>query len=108
MYTEPIAQPLSQENLIMDEVDYDRKACTNVEKLAEANLPTEFGLFRIMGFRNTQSGEDFVALVKGELSPDKASLVRIHSQCLTGDVFHSLKCDCGPKVSRRAASPPGF
>jgi 3,4-dihydroxy 2-butanone 4-phosphate synthase/GTP cyclohydrolase II len=98
MYIEPIAQQLPQENLIMDEVDSGHKVCSHVEKLAEANLPTEFGLFRIMGFRNTQSGEDFVALVKGELSPDKASLVRIHSQCLTGDVFHSLKCDCGPQL----------
>ena len=93
----PTQQP-KQDNLLMDELESDYKACTNVEKLAEANLPTEFGLFRIMGFRNTQTGEDFVALVKGELCADKASLVRIHSQCLTGDVFHSLKCDCGPQL----------
>lgn len=72
--------------------------CEDVEKLAEANLPTEFGLFRIIGFKNKRTGEDFVALVKGELTPDRASLVRIHSQCLTGDVFHSVKCDCGPQL----------
>jgi 3,4-dihydroxy 2-butanone 4-phosphate synthase / GTP cyclohydrolase II len=73
-------------------------SCTNVEKLAEANLPTEFGLFRIIGFKNTKTDEDFIALVKGDLIPTRASLVRIHSQCLTGDVFHSIKCDCGPQL----------
>src|SRR5262244_3472899 len=71
-----------------------------VKKEAEANLPTEFGHFRIVGFRSATSDEEFVALVKGEISPDHATLVRIHSQCLTGDVFHSLKCDCGPQLKR--------
>jgi GTP cyclohydrolase II len=71
-----------------------------VKKEAEANLPTEFGHFRIVGFRSSTSDEEFVALVKGEISPDHATLVRIHSQCLTGDVFHSLKCDCGPQLER--------
>lgn len=73
-------------------------SCATIEKLAEANLPTEFGLFRIIGFKNTATDEDFIALVKGELTADRASLVRIHSQCLTGDVFHSVKCDCGPQL----------
>jgi 3,4-dihydroxy 2-butanone 4-phosphate synthase/GTP cyclohydrolase II len=71
-----------------------------VTKAAEANLPTEFGCFRIVGFRSATSDEEFVALVKGEIKPDRATLVRIHSQCLTGDVFHSLKCDCGPQLER--------
>jgi len=71
-----------------------------VKKEAEANLPTEFGLFRIVGFRSETSDEEFVALVKGEIDPGHATLVRIHSQCLTGDVFHSLKCDCGPQLKR--------
>jgi 3,4-dihydroxy 2-butanone 4-phosphate synthase/GTP cyclohydrolase II len=71
-----------------------------VKKEAEANLPTEFGYFRIVGFRSMTSHEEFVALVKGEINPDRATLVRIHSQCLTGDVFHSLKCDCGPQLKR--------
>src|ERR1044072_3517499 len=72
--------------------------CKGVERLAEAHLPTEFGDFQIIGFTGKATGEDFVALVKGDLTPDKASLVRIHSQCLTGDVFHSIKCDCGPQL----------
>lgn len=71
-----------------------------VKKEAEANLPTEFGPFRIVGFRSTTSDEEFVALVKGEINPKTPTLVRIHSQCLTGDVFHSLKCDCGPQLQR--------
>ena len=69
-------------------------------KEAEAKLPTEFGLFRIVGFRSATSDEEFVALVKGEINPKQPTLVRIHSQCLTGDVFHSLKCDCGPQLER--------
>jgi 3,4-dihydroxy 2-butanone 4-phosphate synthase / GTP cyclohydrolase II len=77
----------------------DKKPCLGVDRLAEADLPTEFGPFKIIGFRGRETGEDFVALVKGELSPDRASLVRIHSQCLTGDVFHSIKCDCGPQLN---------
>lgn len=67
---------------------------------AEAKLPTEYGVFRIIGFRSTTSDEEFVALVKGEIDPNQPTLVRIHSQCLTGDVFHSLKCDCGPQLQR--------
>ena len=72
--------------------------CTGVERLAEANLPTESGTFRIIGFKSNLTGEEYPVLVKGELSPEKPSLVRIHSQCLTGDVFHSLKCDCGRQL----------
>ena len=67
---------------------------------AEAKLPTEFGQFKIVGFRSTISDEEFVALVKGKLDATIPTLVRIHSQCLTGDVFHSLKCDCGPQLTR--------
>lgn len=63
-------------------------------------MPTEFGPFRIVGFRSLTSDEEFVALVKGDIKPEEPTLVRIHSQCLTGDVFHSLKCDCGPQLQR--------
>jgi 3,4-dihydroxy 2-butanone 4-phosphate synthase/GTP cyclohydrolase II len=69
-----------------------------IERVAEANLPTEFGCFRIVAFREKNTGEEFVALVKGELDPNVPTLVRIHSQCLTGDVFHSTKCDCGRQL----------
>ena len=81
--------------------DLDRATVgSTVKKEAEANLPTEFGPFRIIGFRGTTNGEEFVALVKGDIDPEEPTLVRIHSQCLTGDVFHSLKCDCGPQLQR--------
>src|SRR5690348_2856410 len=69
-----------------------------VERVAEARLPTETGDFRIVGFRSLISPEEFVALVKGDLRADRPSLVRIHSQCLTGDVFGSVKCDCGRQL----------
>ena len=69
-----------------------------VERVAEARLPTEMGEFRIIGFRSLNSAEEFVVLVKGELRPDRPSPVRIHSQCLTGDVFGSVKCDCGRQL----------
>lgn len=72
--------------------------CTGVERVAEANLPTEVGLFRIVGYRTRATGEEFIALVKGRLDAITPSLVRIHSQCLTGDVFHSTKCDCGRQL----------
>jgi 3,4-dihydroxy 2-butanone 4-phosphate synthase/GTP cyclohydrolase II len=70
-----------------------------IERVAEANLPTEFGCFRIVGFREKRTGEEFVALVKGQLDQATPTLVRIHSQCLTGDVFHSNKCDCGRQLN---------
>jgi len=69
-----------------------------VERVAVANLPTEWGDFKIAGYRSKTSSEEFVVLFKGKLRPDVATLVRIHSQCLTGDVFGSEKCDCGEQL----------
>ena len=70
----------------------------SVERVASAKLPTQFGEFRIAGYRSLTSNEEFVVLYKGEMRPDIPTLVRIHSQCLTGDVFGSIKCDCGPQL----------
>ena len=70
----------------------------SVERVAEARLPTEMGEFRVAGYRSRTSDEEFVVLYKGELSRDTPTLVRIHSQCLTGDVFGSTKCDCGRQL----------
>lgn len=72
----------------------------SVERVAVARLPTEIGDFQIAAYRSLSSGEEFVALFKGELRPDVPTLARIHSQCLTGDVFHSVKCDCGRQLDR--------
>ncbi|HEY6119649.1 MAG TPA: GTP cyclohydrolase II [Pyrinomonadaceae bacterium] len=71
-----------------------------VQRVAEARLPTDFGEFRIIGYRSVNSNEEFVVLVQGELRQDRPTLVRIHSQCLTGDVFGSTKCDCGQQLRR--------
>ncbi|HEV2829094.1 MAG TPA: GTP cyclohydrolase II [Pyrinomonadaceae bacterium] len=70
----------------------------SVERVAVATLPTEWGDFEIAGYRSLTSDEEFVALYKGELRREIPTLVRIHSQCLTGDVFGSTKCDCGPQL----------
>jgi GTP cyclohydrolase II len=72
----------------------------SVERVAEAKLPTEWGVFQIAGYRSLVSAEEFVVLYKGEMRPDVPTLVRIHSQCLTGDVFGSMKCDCGEQLHR--------
>ena len=69
-----------------------------VKKAAEAKLPTKHGEFRMVGFENAISGEHHVALVKGDIKPGEEVLVRVHSECLTGDAFGSLKCDCGEQL----------
>ncbi len=71
-----------------------------VEKVATAKLPTQIGEFRIAGYRSMTSDEEFVVLYKGEMVAEIPTLVRIHSQCLTGDVFGSIKCDCGPQLHK--------
>jgi 3,4-dihydroxy 2-butanone 4-phosphate synthase/GTP cyclohydrolase II len=75
-----------------------RASAPTIERVATARLPTEYGEFRIIGYRSLTSSEEFVALVRGELREDCPTLVRIHSQCLTGDVFGSVKCDCGRQL----------
>ena len=70
----------------------------SVKRIAEARLPTETGEFRIVGYRSLTSDEEFIALVRGKLDSEKPTLARIHSQCLTGDVFGSTKCDCGQQL----------
>ncbi|MFN2530807.1 MAG: GTP cyclohydrolase II [Pyrinomonadaceae bacterium] len=71
-----------------------------VERVAIANLPTKWGDFQIGGYKSLISDEEFVAIFKGDMSRDIPTLVRIHSQCLTGDVFGSTKCDCGNQLQR--------
>ncbi|HEX6730713.1 MAG TPA: GTP cyclohydrolase II [Pyrinomonadaceae bacterium] len=75
-------------------------ATLSVEQVAVATLPTEWGDFQIAGYRSRVSDEEFVVLFKGNLRRDIPTLVRIHSQCLTGDVFGSTKCDCGEQLHR--------
>lgn len=76
------------------------KKTISVERVATANLPTQTGKFQIAGYRSLNSNEEFVVLYKGEMQKDIPTLIRIHSQCLTGDVFGSIKCDCGPQLHK--------
>lgn len=76
------------------------KQALTVERVSTARLPTEVGAFQIAGYRSTISDEEFVVLYKGEIAAETPTLVRIHSQCLTGDVFGSTKCDCGQQLRR--------
>ena len=69
-----------------------------VRKTAEASLPTGYGPFRIHAFESLIDGQENIALVMGEIKPDEPVLVRVHSQCLTGDVFFSSRCDCGDQL----------
>lgn len=70
-----------------------------VRRIAEAALPTQFGEFRIIAFENQIDGHEHVALVAGEIAGEQDVLVRMHSECLTGDVFHSERCDCGAQLT---------
>jgi 3,4-dihydroxy 2-butanone 4-phosphate synthase/GTP cyclohydrolase II len=73
------------------------------EKVIIAKLPTRFGDFDIFGFENETDGEQALAIVSGDLEASTAPLVRIHSQCFTGDTLHSLRCDCGEQLERALA-----
>ena len=83
---------------IEDLIQYRKHMETLVVKKAEAALPTEFGTFRVIGFQSLLDDSDYVALVKGEWEKDEPVLVRVHSECLTGDVFGSFRCACGPQL----------
>src|SRR5262245_6625898 len=67
-------------------------------KVAQTSLPTPFGTFRLLGFQSPDKSENLIALVMGNVSGDDPALIRIHSQCLTGDVFGSGRCDCGDQL----------
>jgi GTP cyclohydrolase II len=87
--------------LLINDSPHGRRGLTHpstVERVAEARLPTDFGEFRIAGYRSRYSDEEFVALSRGELREERPTLVRIHSQCMTGDVFGSVRCDCGRQL----------
>lgn len=75
-------------------IEYRRKQETMIERLVETNLPTEYGNFRAIVFKSTIDRKEHVALVMGEITRYSKTLVRVHSECLTGDVFHSSRCDC--------------
>ena len=80
-------------------IEYRKKDASLIKRAAEANLPTSHGDFRMVGFENALNGEHHVAHVKGNIKPGDEILVRVHSECLTGDAFGSLKCDCGEQLN---------
>ena len=83
--------------------DYCRVHDNHMREEAVAKLPTDYGEFTIHGFVNDITGEEHVALVKGEIGDGRDVLVRVHSECLTGDVFGSRRCDCGDQLHRAMA-----
>lgn len=83
---------------IADLIAYRRSNEKHVEQLSVANLPTEFGDFKAYVYRSTIDGSEHIALVAGEITEDTPTLVRVHSECETGDIFGSLRCDCGPQL----------
>jgi 3,4-dihydroxy 2-butanone 4-phosphate synthase / GTP cyclohydrolase II len=83
---------------VADLIAYRRRNDKLIERVVEAQLPTKFGDFRVVGFRSLVDDKHHVAMVKGEIDGQDDVLVRVHSECLTGDVFHSLRCDCGQQL----------
>lgn len=83
---------------ITDLIKYRLKTETFVKNVAQAMLPTKFGEFRINIFLDTLHGQEHIALIKGHVADQKNILVRVHSQCITGDIFHSIRCDCNEQL----------
>ncbi len=83
---------------IADLISYRRRHDRLIERVVDTRLPTAFGDFTAVGYRSTIDDKHHVALVKGDVSGKDDVLVRVHSECLTGDVFHSLRCDCGEQL----------
>lgn len=83
---------------IADLIAYRKRTEKYIERAAETDLPTLYGMFHLIGYTNSLDEKEHVALVYGDIDPAKATLVRMHSECLTGDVFGSSLCDCGPQL----------
>jgi 3,4-dihydroxy 2-butanone 4-phosphate synthase / GTP cyclohydrolase II len=83
---------------VADLIEYRRRHERLVERMTTVQLPTAYGEFTAVAFRETMTGKHHVALVKGDVEGAENVLVRVHSECLTGDVFHSLRCDCGEQL----------
>ncbi|PDO10179.1 MAG: bifunctional 3,4-dihydroxy-2-butanone 4-phosphate synthase/GTP cyclohydrolase II [Candidatus Reconcilbacillus cellulovorans] len=84
---------------IRDLIRYRNEKEKLVKREIEVRLPTDYGLFTAVGYSNEVDQKEHVALVKGKIDPDRPTLVRVHSECLTGDVFRSHRCDCGPQLA---------
>ena len=89
---------------IADMVAYRRRTESQVTRVAEARIPTDHGEFRAVGYDSVLDGIEHIALVRGEIGDGQDVLVRVHSECLTGDVFGSRRCDCGPQLDAALAA----
>jgi 3,4-dihydroxy 2-butanone 4-phosphate synthase/GTP cyclohydrolase II len=89
---------------IADLIDYRRRKEVQVVRVAEARIPTPHGAFRAVGYDSKLDGIEHIALVYGDIEDGENVLVRVHSECLTGDVFGSLRCDCGPQLEAALAA----
>jgi 3,4-dihydroxy 2-butanone 4-phosphate synthase/GTP cyclohydrolase II len=89
---------------IADLIAYRRRTEKQVERVADARIPTRHGTFRALGYRSFIDGTDHIALVRGDIGDGDDVLVRVHSECLTGDVFGSQRCDCGPQLDAALAA----
>jgi len=83
---------------IADLISYKRKHEKLITREVEINLPTEYGDFKVIGYTETLTGKEHIALIKGDISEETPVLTRVHSECLTGDVFSSRRCDCGSQL----------
>jgi 3,4-dihydroxy 2-butanone 4-phosphate synthase / GTP cyclohydrolase II len=88
---------------VADLIEYRRRTEKLVERVVAVRLPTDFGEFQAVAYRELLTGKQHVALVKGDVEGAEDVLVRVHSECLTGDVFHSLRCDCGEQLEHALA-----
>jgi 3,4-dihydroxy 2-butanone 4-phosphate synthase/GTP cyclohydrolase II len=84
---------------VADLIAYRRRTEKLVERITEAEMPTKYGRFRAYGYVNKITGDHHIALVKGDVRTDEPVLCRVHSECLTGDAFGSLRCDCGEQLA---------
>lgn len=84
---------------LKDLISYRRQSEKLIEKVESIQLPTGFGEFRAVGYLSILDNEEHIALVKGTVDDGQPVLVRVHSECLTGDVFHSKRCDCGDQLA---------
>lgn len=85
---------------IKDLIAYRLRTESLIEEEVRVHMPTKHGDFELVAFRQTNTGENHLALIKGEWAPDEPVLVRVHSSCFTGDILHSLRCDCGEQLTR--------
>lgn len=85
---------------IRDLIAYRLKSESLVEKGVEVDMPTEYGHFRLIPFRQKSNGLEHIAIIKGEIKEGEPVLVRVHSSCATGDIFGSMRCDCGEQLHK--------